>query len=185
MKEFRLAGRYAKALFNLAIEMNVLEKVHADAELIIDVCEKNKEFVLMLRSPVIKDVKKLAIIKDIFEKNLNELTYRFVVLITRNKREGIIKEISERFIDQYREFKNILPVDLTTAIKLDGKIKGEILGLLKERSGSNIELTENVDEELIGGFMLSFDDKQYDASLQRQIKNLKKEFDINLYSKGF
>ena len=68
---------------------------------------------------------------------------------------------------------------------MDEKIKREILGLLKERSGSNIELTENVDEELIGGFMLSFDDKQYDASLQRQIKNLKKEFDINLYSKGF
>ncbi|MCD4730345.1 MAG: ATP synthase F1 subunit delta, partial [Bacteroidales bacterium] len=97
MKEFRLAGRYAKALFDLAIEMNVLEEVHADAELIIDVCEKNKEFVLMLRSPIIKDVKKLAILKDIFENNLNELTYRFIVLITRNKRESIIKEIAERF----------------------------------------------------------------------------------------
>jgi len=185
MKEFRLAGRYAKALFDLAIEMKVLEKVYADAELIIDVCERNREFVLMLRSPVIKDVKKLAILKDLFEKNPSELTYRFIVLITRNKRESIIKEIAERFIDYYREFKNILPVDLTTAIKLDEEIKGEILGLLKERSGSNIELTENVEEDLIGGFMLSFDDKQYDASVLRQIKNLKKEFDINLYLKGF
>jgi len=185
MKEFRLAGRYAKALFELAIEMNVLEKVHADAELIIDVCEYNKEFVLMLRSPVIKDVKKLAILKDIFEKKLNELTYRFIVLITRNKRENIIKEIAERFIDYYREFKNIMPVELTTAIKLDETVKEKILDLLEERSGFNIELTEEVNEDLIGGFTLEFDDKQFDASIQRQIKNLKKEFDINLYIKGF
>ena len=52
-------------------------------------------------------------------------------------------------------------------------------------SDSTIELTEELDEKLIGGFVLSFDDKQLDASILRQIKNLKKEFDINLYIKGF
>jgi len=185
MKEFRLAGRYANALFELAEEMNLLEKVRADAELIIDVCKKNKDFVLMLRSPVIKDVKKLAILKDIFEKNLNELTFRFIVLITRNKREGIIKEIAERFIDHYRVYKKILPVDITTVVKLDEKVRAEILELLEDRSGYTIELTENLNEDLIGGFMLTFDDKQFDASVLRQIKNLKNEFDINLYIKGF
>ena len=185
MREYRLAGRYAKALFDLAIEMKVLEKVYADAELIIDVCEKNKDFVLMLRSPIIKDVKKLAILKDIFEKNLNALTYKFLVLITRNKRESIIKEIAERFVDLYKEFKNILPVNLTASVILDEETKGKIMELLEKHSGSSIELTEQVDEELIGGFMLEFDNKQFDASVLRQIKNLQKEFDINLYSKGF
>ncbi len=185
MREYKVAGRYAKALFDLAIEMKVLEKVYADAELIIDVCEENRDFVLLLRSPIIKDVKKLAIIKDIFEKNLNELTYRFLVVITRNKRESIIKEIAERFVDFYKEYKNILPVNLTAAIKLDEETRGKIIELLNTHSDSTIELTEKVDEKLIGGFVLSFDDKQLDASILRQIKNLKKEFDINLYIKGF
>ena len=185
MIEYRVAGRYAKALIDLAIEMKVLENVYADAELIIDVCEKNKDFVLMLRSPIIKDVKKLAIIKDVFEKNLNELTYRFLVVITRNKRENIIKEIAERFVDYYKEFKNILPVNLTTAVKVDEGTREKIMGLLNKYSDSTIEITENVDEDLIGGFVLSFDNKQFDASLQRQIKNLKKDFNINLYIKGF
>ena len=57
MKESRIANRYAKALFELAIEMNLLEAIRADAELIDRVCMENREFVLMLRSPVIRSDK--------------------------------------------------------------------------------------------------------------------------------
>lgn len=185
MRESKVARRYAKALFELAIEMKLVEQVYADAELIIDVCKKNKEFVVMLRSPVIKDVKKLAIIKAIFEKNLNELTYKFLVIITRNKRESIIQVISEELIEIYQDYKNIVPVNLSTAIKLDEVTKGKILKLLSEKSDATVKLTEEVDEDLIGGFVLDFDDKQFDASIQRQIKKLKKEFEVNLYIKGF
>jgi len=185
MKESKVARRYAKALFELAIEMKLVEQVYADAELIIDVCKNNKEFVVMLRSPVIKDVKKLAIIKDIFEKNLTELTYRFFVVITRNNRESIIQEISEQVVDLYQEYKNIVPVNLTTAIQLDKVTREKILKLLSEKSDATVKLTEEVDEDLIGGFVLEFDDKQFDASIQRQISNLKKEFEVNLYIKGY
>lgn len=185
MRDYKVARRYAKALFELAIEMKLVEKVYADAELIIDVCQENKDFVLMLRSPVIKDVKKLAIIKDIFEKNLNELTYKFLVVIARNKRESIIQEISEQVVEQYQEYKNIVPVNLTTAVQLDKVTKEKILKLLNEKSDATVKLTEEVDEDLIGGFVLEFDDKQFDASIQRQITNLRKEFEVNLYIKGF
>lgn len=185
MRDSKLARRYAKALFELAIEMKLVEQVYADAELIIDVCKENKEFVVMLCSPIIKDVKKLAIIKDIFEKNLNELTYKFLVVIARNKRESIIQEISEQVVEVYQEYKNIVPVNLTTAIKLDEATKVKILKLLSEKSDATIKLTEEVNEDLIGGFVLDFDDKQFDASIQRQIANLKKEFEVNLYIKGF
>jgi len=185
MRDYKVARRYAKALFDLAIEMKLVEKVYADAELIIDVCKGNKDFVLMLCSPVIKDVKKLAIIKDIFEKNMNDLTYKFLVVITRNNRESIIEEISEQVIEIYQEYKNIIPVNLTTAVQVDNVTREKILKLLSEKSDATIKLTEEVDEDLIGGFIVEFDDKQFDASLQRQISNLKKEFEVNLYIKGF
>ncbi len=185
MKESKVARRYAKALFELAIEMKLVEQVYEDAQLVIDVCKNNKEFVVMLRSPVIKDVKKLAIIKDIFEKNLNKLTYKFFVVITRNNRESIIQEISEQVVELYQEYKNIVPVHLTTATKLEEVTRAKILKLLSQKSDATVELTEEVDEDLIGGFVLEFDDKQFDASIQRQIANLKKEFEVNLYIKGF
>lgn len=185
MKEKRVANRYAKALFDLAVERNILEKIKADSELIYNVCLQNHEFILMLRSPIIKESKKLLILKNVFEKSINEMSFKFLVIITRNRRESLIMDISEQFIEIYKKFKNILSANLSTAVEIDSEIRENIIRLLKKHTKSEIELSEDTNEELIGGFVLSFDDKQYDASVLRQIKDLHKEFDINIYEKGF
>lgn len=185
MKETRVANRYAKALFELAVELNVLEQIKADAELISNVCEQNRDFVLMLKSPVIKDVKKLAVIKEIFSGKLNELYLKFLIIITRNRREVLINEISKQFIEIYKKHKNIISANLETPVKVDADIRKQIIRLLEKQAEAKIELTDEVKEELIGGFIFSYEDKQYDASLQRQIKDLRKEFEVNLYVKGF
>ncbi|MEZ5198020.1 MAG: F0F1 ATP synthase subunit delta [Bacteroidales bacterium] len=70
MKETKIANRYAKALFELTIEMDQLEKTKADAQLVYDVCKQNRDLILMFRSPVIKPTKKIAILKEVFEKKL-------------------------------------------------------------------------------------------------------------------
>lgn len=185
MRETKVGNRYAKALFELSIEMNLLEQVFADIKLFLQVCQQNRDFLLLLKSPVIHDKKKTAILREIFEKQVSELSIRFLELITRNRRESILPVIAEQFIKIYQEHKNILPTNLTTAVKLDAETRDKIVGLLGERAEATIDLTEFVDEELIGGFILEFEDMQYDASVQRKIKNLRKEFDVNLYIKGF
>lgn len=185
MKETRVAHRYAKALFELAIEMNVLETIRSDSELIAKVCDENRGFVMMLKSPVIRADKKVAVIKAIFEKHLHELTYRYLVIIVKNRREELVRGIAKEFISIYKEFKNILPALLTTAVEIDKETKELILALLKKHTDATIELSEKINESLMGGFMLNFEDKQYDTSILRQIKNLHREFDVNLYIKGF
>ena len=185
MREVRVANRYAKALFDLAIEKNLVEPVKDDAILIQDVCLRNRELVLLLRSPVIKDTKKVAILKGIFEKKLHDLTFKFLVIIVKNGREYMIPEIAIQIIKIYKKYKNIITANLTTAAKIDDNTRQKIITLLEEQVNAEIELNEDLNEELIGGFVLSFDYMQYDASILRQIKNLHRDFDINLYIKGF
>lgn len=185
MKETKIANRYAKALFELAVETNKLEEVKADAELVYEVCNENKDFILMLRSPVIKPSKKVTILNGIFEKRTQDITTKFMSIITRNRREILIQDIAEQFIEIYKKYKNIISANLTTAAKIDSETKNKIIALLKKHTNAEIDLSEFIDEKLIGGFVLTFDDKQYDASLQRQIQNLKQDFNKNLYIKGF
>lgn len=185
MREIRVANRYAKALIELAIEMKLLEQVKADMDLLLQVCDQNREFLLMLKSPVIRDQKKKAILEQIFTGKIQELSLKFMLVITRNRREAVIQEIANQFIVLYREYHRIIPTTLTSAVKLDQATRDKIVGLLAERANATIELTEKIDEEIIGGFILEFESSQYDASLLRKIQNLKKEFDINLYIKGF
>jgi len=185
MKETKVAKRYAKALFELALEMKILDQVMGDARLIYSVCENNRDFVLMLRSPVIKETKKNSVIRSIFGEKIHELTLKFMAIITQNNREGLIQEIASQFLELYKEFNNIISAGIQTAVKIDSETREKVLQVLRDQTKAKIELDETVSEELLGGFVLSFDDKQYDASILRQIKNLRKEFDINLYIKGF
>lgn len=185
MRETRVANRYAKALFDLAIEMKLLDQIHKDVVLLLSVCKQNRDFMLMLKSPVINDKKKQSIFTEIFGKKVNELTLRFLILITKNRREIILDIVAEQFIIIYQEYKNILPTLLTTAVKLETETRDKIVTLLSDRAEATIDLTEEVDEKIIGGFVLEFDEMQYDASVLRKIKNLRKEFDVNLYIKGF
>jgi F-type H+-transporting ATPase subunit delta len=185
MREIRVANRYAKALIELALEMNLLEQVKADMDLLLMVCEQNRDFLLMLKSPVIQDRKKKAILEEIFTGKVQDLSLKFMLVITRNRRESVIREIAQQFVALYREHHRIIPTTLTSAVKLDQETRDKIVNRLGDRANATIELTEKIDEEIIGGFILELANRQYDASLLRKIQNLKKEFDINLYVKGF
>jgi F-type H+-transporting ATPase subunit delta len=184
MKEKKIAKRYAKALFDLAVEQNVLEKIKADALLINSVCTSNRDFMFVLRSPVIKEVKKIKIMKEIFGDKTQKMTMGFLNIITRNRREAFIPEIASQFIEIYKEFKNIITAQLTTAVELEASVSNKINSLLKVQTKAEIELHENVNDSIIGGFVLEFDEKQYDASIVKYLQNLRKEFDKNLYTKG-
>lgn len=185
MKEVIVSKRYAKSLFELAIEMKILEQVKADIELIHSVCLSNKDFVNFLKNPVIIPVKKVSVFKALFEDKVQELTIRFLVLIAKKGREAIIRGIAEQFIVQYKEHHNIISAKLETAIPLDRQISKKVVNLLEEQTKATIDLAEEVKEELIGGFVLRFDDKQYDASISKEIQELYKEFNVNLFSKEF
>lgn len=185
MNETKIAHRYAKALFDLSLEMNNMEKVRQDEDLILDVCKANKDFVFMLRSPVVRADKKMVVLKEIFQNHLQEITLNFLMIITRNRREKLVPEIANQFIEIYKIYKNIITVEITTATQIDEALRTNILTLLEKRAQAEIDLKEKVDEDIIGGFILSYEDKQYDSSILKQIKNLRREFDINLYVKGF
>ena len=93
--------------------------------------------------------------------------------------EDILMEIAVQYIKIYKEFNNILPTTLTSAIKLDTGTRDKIVQLLGERANAKIELSEEVDEEIIGGFILEFEDKQYDASISNQLNLLLSNFEGN------
>jgi len=185
MRQTRISVRYAKALFDLTIEQKLLEKVKTDMELIISVCKENKDFRLLLQSPIINSKKKISIIKALFEKHMQKISLKFLVIITNKRREIYIESIAKEFIKLFKEYKNITTTFFKTAVKIDTNSRNKILNIMKQQTGGEIELIEEVKKELLGGFVLDYGDKKYDASILKQLEDLKKEFNINLYQKGF
>ncbi len=185
MKESRIAIRYAKALFDLSIEKENIELINEDMMLVYDVCKENKEFRLLLANPVVRKDKKIQIIHSIFEEHLQKMSLLFLDIISKAGREEFIELIAEQFTKLYKKYKGIITTTVQTVIKLDDNIKGQLLGLLEKQTESKIDLVEEIDEDLIGGFIFKYDNLEYDASIKKQIQRLKKDFESNLYIKGF
>jgi F-type H+-transporting ATPase subunit delta len=184
MPQILIAKRYAKALFELALEMNVLEEVKSDMELIHSVCISNKDFRQFLKSPVIRPEKKLKVLNTLFNDRICELSMRYFSLLTRKRREMLMLEITEEFVSIYKKFKNIFTVKFQSAREITDEIRKEVIALLEKQTKGSIDLVETVKEDLVGGFVMSYDDYRYDVSITYQLRKLRKAAaEVNLYNK--
>ena len=185
MRETRIAIRYAKALFELSLEQKSLEQTSQDMLLVREVCLQNKDFRLVLSSPIIKSDKKQSIMKSLFEGKLGKLSLAYLNIIAKKRRENFIEPIAEQFSELYKEYKGVISVVLTTAVNADDSIKNKVKELVRGFTKKEVDLIEEIKGEIIGGFILKFGQYQFDDSIRKKITKLKKEFNINAYEKGF
>ena len=185
MNVSQIAIPYSKALFELAVEKNVLEEILQDMKVVAELCKSSRDFRLLLKSPLVKTEKKKIIFTRIFSKVLSKMTFTYLLIIIRKKREAIIHDIALVFIDLYKDYKGILSTTLQTAVPVTDDIRKKVISLMKNQTSGEIELIEELREELIGGFVLRWKDKQYDASISSQINRMQKGIArMNLYVKG-
>ena len=180
MSTIRISSRYAKSLLGLAIERGELEKVFADMQWLQAVCKSNHDFISMLRSPVIKSDSKGKIVKAVAGNNIGQLTDSFIHLLINKGRESALPEIATSFIQQYKEYKKIHIVKLTTAFQISDEIKKSIVDHIKSSTEmQNIELESVVNENIIGGFVIQTGDKLVDASIAYDLKEIARQFENN------
>lgn len=181
-----LAARYSRAIFDLALENKALDETCQDMQLIAGVCNASRDFRTMLKSPVIGTDKKLKILKKIFENHIRKLTMLYLQVIARKRRETSLHEIAMAFGNFYDDYKGILTTYITTADSLTDELRDEVIELMKKNTDKKINLVESVDPELVGGYVLTWNDLQYDASILSRINQMRRELARkNLYIKGF
>ncbi len=185
MKGTRANSRYAKSLADLAAEKGSMDTVYADMLVINSLCKTNKDFELMLQSPIIKTDKKQKIFNDVFSGKISEITQLFIKLLAFKRRESFLSSISESFINLYKDRKNILTALIYTATPLDDDMRRKIVQIVKTTSTSEVELIEKINPKLIGGFTLQVGDKRLDASIAKKIQELSLSFNENRYVKEY
>jgi F-type H+-transporting ATPase subunit delta len=176
----RLASRYSKSLLDLAIERGQLEQVYADMLYLQQLNQGSREFLNMLRSPIVPTDKKLAAIEAITKGKVSEMTAAFNRLLVAKGREGELPEIINAFVRQYKEYKNIHVVKLTTATPVSDSVKSALVERVRQTANlQNIELETVINPDIIGGFVLQTGDKLLDASVAYELKEIAREFDNN------
>ena len=175
MDQNKVITRYAKAYFSLAKERKQPDIFKEDVEQIYDLWLKSKEFKLLLESPVIGTSRKMRSITSVLQGKIDNLTLNFLHLVTKNKREIQLPEILKNILAMFRGEKEVRTVMLTSAVSLRPETVIRVKKFLEEKLESGIELNEQVNPELIGGFVLRIDDKQVDTSVATHLRRIREK----------
>ncbi len=184
MANRKLANRYAKSLLELAEEQNKLEQVYKDMVLFNTTVQKNRSLKLFLQSPIINPDKKKNVLTKTFQGRVNDLVISFFDIVVRKKRENLLEDIGLAFIDQYNKKNKIISAELITAVEVDDKYKEEIKdALLKATAQNKVDLETTVNPNIIGGFVLKYENNLYDASISNKLRQIEKQFSDKSYNK--
>lgn len=173
----RVASRYARSLIELADEQQKLEQIHEDMLRFTKMLEVSHEFELLVKSPVVNADAKRRVFDALLKQSADQMTMQFLQIVLRKGRESLLPEIARAFIEQYKAIKGISTVYLRSAIPLNDDVMAIIRQKLADSdlARQHVELVTETDPTLIGGFVLSYGDKLYDASVAYQLKKLSEQ----------
>jgi F-type H+-transporting ATPase subunit delta len=182
MSANRVAGRYAKSIIDLAVEQGKLETIVSDMQ-VLNNAAKNRDLYLMLKSPIINADKKESIMTEIFGKGFDQMTMAFIKICITKGREDILPEIATEFLAEHKRMQGITTVKITTATPLSVEALEEIKAKLtgSATTAKIVDIETAVNPDLIGGYVVEYGDKLYDASVAAKLAELKKQFSGNEY----
>ena len=170
----RAAIRYAKAIYEIADEENFIKEIFNDMIRINKLNRDSSDFKNLLSNSIIDNLNKKKAILSLLDKN-NSITEKLLDLLIHNKRVAIISDIASCFIQLYNKNNNIKEAIVITASPIDKDLEKKVLSQIKIPAAKSINLINLVDSSIIGGFIIRYDGKEYNASIKQNLKNLKTE----------
>ncbi len=174
MNDSKISVRYAKAILEQAREENKLGEVKRDAAFIGQCIREIPELRLLFEIPVLRTSEKKKIIEAIIGSQIDPLTLAFINLVFAQKREIFLESIIRHFLYLHNRAMGIRPAILVTPARLDPAVRENIISLIAKKLKIQIELQEQTDEKLLGGFVLRIEDQQIDASIASQLSRIRK-----------
>ena len=169
-----IAQVYARALFEVAQDKGDLDEVREQLAQFADALEESRELQTYFFSPYFSTEEK----KDGLHKAIDgasEPVMNFLELLVEKHRMPAIFRIRREFDGLWREANKLLPVQLTSAIELDDETVQSLGRTIGERTGRKVDVTANVNPDILGGIVLRVGNSILDASIRNRLESLRKQ----------
>ncbi len=168
-----VARRYALALFGLAQEKDVVEKVHAGTQAFGRAIEASADLRRFLNAPLYKFDDKASALTALAEKmGLGPLVVKFIGTMALNGRANDLAAAIGAYDELYVKQRGIKRAVVRTAAAMNPAQRERLQGLLARVVGGEVQLNEEVDEGLIGGIQLRIGSQLVDSSLRAKLERL-------------
>jgi F-type H+-transporting ATPase subunit delta len=171
-----IAEVYARALFEVAKEHDVLDRIRDELGEFADALEDedNRELRLFFYSPYFSSEEKQQAVEKVVS-GADERFVNFLELLAERHRMPLLPRIRRRFDSLWAEENRLLPVNVTAAVELDDRLVKEIGKRIEEQTGRTVELSSEVDPEVLGGLVVRVGNMVLDASVRNRLEQIRKQ----------
>jgi F-type H+-transporting ATPase subunit delta len=169
-----IAEVYSRALFEVAKDSDVLDRVHDELGEFADALDENRELQVFLFSPYFSSEEKKDGMKRIVT-DADERLVNFLQLLAERHRMPVLFRIRRSFDSMWAEENRLLPVTVTSAVELDEELVKSIGERIEQQTGRKVELSSNVDPDVLGGLQVRVGNMVLDATVRNRLEQLRKQ----------
>ena len=177
----KIAAPYARALFDISIEKNIMHQITIDFQNLKTFLKENSELTDCLNSPIVSQEAKYEILGKILESQVHVETFKFLTILIKRNRIDFLEAIITNYLELVCEIASLKTIEVSTAFAFTNLQKNTLVKKLKKLTNAReIRLTLKLDSSLIGGFLIKTDSKVIDFTVKNQLQNLAKHLDTVL-----
>ena len=169
-----IAEVYARSLFEVAKEHDVLDRVHEELGEFAEALSEDRTLQVFLFSPYFSSDEKRDGVKKVVS-DADERFVNFLELLAERHRMPAVFRIRREFDALWAEENQLLPVTVTSAVELDEGIVDDIGKRIQEQTGRKVELSSNVDPDVLGGLIVRVGNMVLDATVRNRLERLRKQ----------
>lgn len=174
MKDRSVARRYAQALFELAQERDLLERLRGELDQVNSILDTESRARGVLEHRIIPKEDKKRLLRGVFSEQIADLTLNFLLLLVDKGRERHLKAITQEFSAIYDQVFGLIDAEVVSATELDSELEGALRESLGRATGKHVRLQSRVDQSLLGGLVVTIGDKRIDGSVRRRLEEMRR-----------
>jgi len=168
-----VGSRYAGALFEIAGRDGMIDQLERELQAVSETITGSRDLQKILCSSQITPEGKKAVVKSIFEGKISRITFNFLYLLIDRQREAFLGDIVSFFTDLANRARNIVQVQVTSAVELSKEEKKELGEVLGKLTGKKVQTSYSVDPLLTGGEAVRIGDRVIDGSIRGKLSGMR------------
>ncbi|WP_334109722.1 ATP synthase F1 subunit delta [Thermodesulfitimonas autotrophica] len=170
-----VAERYAGALFGIAQEKGLMEKIEEELRGILEALDASPDFKRVFYHPQVPAAVKKEIVKEAVGGQVETYTLNFINVLLDARREVFFKDIVQEYTRLVNETRNVVEVTVTSAVEVPAAYKDELVAALAKATGKEVRVAYEKKTEILGGLVIRIGNRVIDSSVARQLERLREQ----------
>ena len=175
----RSVVRYSRALYGLAVDKKIQNKMYAECKDLLRIFSENPSFTTIFKSQLLNKKKQISVVSKIFsdkkEKKIqiSKDLLGLIMLLAKNARLNILEEVLKRYIELHTSDNKEIKVNVTSVIKINDSLETKLKKILSKNGKMKVKIINLIDKDLLGGLIIQIGSNLIDTSIKTKLNKVK------------